>query len=374
MGRFRAWLVRQARDLLGMSQLHQQLRETNAMLRHLGLAISTGQATGASSNPNSDGHSGSTLQSLAQGALFVVGCARSGTTILTRCLNSAPQIMLLEEPLFFLHEEVVDFAQFFNDRHAAMGNRRQKGSFVAPPVTAECGPLGLLCRLRHDHRYVGEKVAFGPQEFPPDWSYRYLDFQSKYFLHSRYVLIMRTPVEAIWSMHKMFPERPIPRLFETWLHSTALLLDAYQLFPHCRIVFFNDLDLSLIDRLSAWLEVPVAVTPGTLATHAIRSTVVPGVLPESLLAFEPLCDRSTAIFDDLRASFSRSEMVYSGPTNRWDFFFSIHQRIEALLSELSAPSGEAPSLVERLVLRGWARRAAPFGERLPQGKPILIRS
>ncbi|MGH7135258.1 MAG: hypothetical protein ACREHD_05920, partial [Pirellulales bacterium] len=164
---------------------------------------------------------------------------------------------------------------------------------------------------------------------------------------------------------------PIPRLFETWLRSTALLLDAYQLFAHCRMVFFNDLDLSLIDRLSAWLDVPVAVTPGTLATHAIRSTVERGELPESLLAFEPLCDRCTAIFDDVRASFSRSEMAYSGPVNRWDFFFSIHQRIEALLGELAAPSGKEPSLVERLVLRRRGRRARPLGERLPQGKPVL---
>ncbi|MGH7140676.1 MAG: sulfotransferase, partial [Pirellulales bacterium] len=189
MGRFRAWMVRQARGLFGVSQLHQQLRETNNLLRHVALSVSARHAFGASAGPTPGGDAAASLQSLAQGALFVVGCARSGTTILTRCLNSAPQIMLLEEPLFFLHEEVVDFAPFFNERHAAMGNRRQKGSFVAPAVTPECGPLGLLYRLHRDHKYVGEKAAFGPQEFPPDWWYRYLDFQSKYFLHARYILI-----------------------------------------------------------------------------------------------------------------------------------------------------------------------------------------
>lgn len=366
MGRFRTWMVGRARDFLGISQLHQQLRETNELLRHVGLALSARPSAHASSASVAADDSPAALQSLANGALFVVGCARSGTTILTRCLNCAPQIMLLEEPLFFLHQDVADFARFFNERQAAMGTRRQKGSFVAPAMTPEVGPLGLLCRLHGDHRYVGEKVAFGPQEFPPDWCFRYLDFQSKYFLHSRYILIARTPVEAVWSMHKMFPERPIPRLFETWLRSTALLLDAYQLFARCRVVFFDHLDLTLIDRLSQWLEVPITVTAGTIARHAVRSTVPPGELPESLLAFEPLCIRATAIFDDLKASFSPSSMDYSGPINRWDFFFSLHQRIEELLGELAAPSADETPRAARFVLRGWGRQARSSVKRLPR--------
>ncbi|HEX7376830.1 MAG TPA: sulfotransferase, partial [Pirellulales bacterium] len=340
--RLRTWLVRQARDLLGISRLYQELRETNETLRHIALTLSAAQT--------SDAAAVASLQSLERGALFVVGCARSGTTILTRCLNCAPEIMLLEEPLFFLHEGVADFARAFNKQHAAMGNRRQKGSFVAPARRSEFGPLGLLCRLHRDHRYVGEKVAWGPLGFPDDWPRRYLDFQSRHFLHSQYVLILRTPVEAIWSMHKMFPEQPLPRLFETWLRSTSLLLDAYQLFPNCRVVFFNDLSQTLIKRLAHWLEVPAPRTRGMIATNAVRSRVTSGAPPEPLLAFESLCVRCTEIFADLRASFSPATMVYDTSVNRWDYFFGIHQRIEALLRELTPPPSGETALVQRFLL------------------------
>ncbi|HVX14642.1 MAG TPA: sulfotransferase [Pirellulales bacterium] len=362
MGTLRSWLVSNVHRLLGSSQLHEQLQQTNELLRHLSVAIAASESLGpvpalgvSPGNPSTSGPScgsnGAALRSLAQHGLFVVGCARSGTTILTRCLNRASEVMLLEEPYFFLHEGVADFSRFFNDRQASLGNRRRKGTYVPPAIAPEFGPLGLMCRLQREYRFVGEKVAFGPQDFPPDWCQRYLDFQSKHFAHSRYVLIMRTPVESLWSMHRMFPEAPIPRLFETWLRTTALLLDAYQIFADSRMVFFDDLKPTLIASLSDWLEAPIRIEPGTLDRKYVHSALPRGGVPEPLLAFEELCGRLTRIYDDLRTSFCKDRLVYNGGVNQWSFFHDVHARIEQLLDELVVPPHEVPATVKKFVVR-----------------------
>lgn len=344
MRKVKSWVLTKAPQVLGIRRLQEQLEQTNELLRSL-IASPSAREAAASTEQPSRVCSLEALRRLAHDGLFVLGCARSGTTILTRCLNRAPEIMLLEEPSFFLHEDVADFVSFFNGLHASMGNRCLKGTFVPPPIADEIGPLDLLCRLRQDYRYVGEKVAVGPHDYPADWCQTYLQFQGKYFLHSRYIFIIRAPVEVLWSMHKMFGDRPIARLLETWLRATALSLDACQFFPNSRVVFFQDLAPPMVDKLADWLELAIDLTPGTLGSSYIHSALEAGSIPRPLLPFETFCTECTEIYQELRASFSKDEFVYRGTINQWRFLDSILKRIEKLIQTLSPPEGaeERPS-------------------------------
>jgi hypothetical protein len=282
------------------------------------------------------------LRALENQGLFILGCARSGTTILTRSLNRSPEVMLLEEPCSFLHESIGDFVGFFNHLHVSMGNRPMKGTYLPESRTSETGPIGTLLRLSGDYRYVGEKTAIGPHDYPLNWAQAYLDFQAKYFLHAKYLYILRTPLESIWSMHKMFSDRPIERLFEAWLRTIALSLDAYHVFPNSRLLFFDDLGQTMIDRLSDWLATPVPTMPGTFGRTYIYSALRPGDVPEPLRPYSDLCRQCTALYQDLRENFSNDEHIYRGPTTEWAYFDTVLRRIQSLIDNLSPSESGNP--------------------------------
>jgi hypothetical protein len=354
--RFKKWIQTKTQRFLGLEQLVGQLTQIREEVR-AGQATSIElqrviaeslQTIGRSSlfaeppsgaippqaNEPAAGLDPEALRALEKQGLFILGAARSGTTILTRSLNRAPEILVLEEPDSFLSQGIADFSAYFNRKHVAMGNRCMKGTYLAPPLSPDSGPLATLSRLAGDYRYVGEKSAVGPHDYPPAWQQAYLDFQSKYFFRAHYIYIMRTPVESIWSMHKMFPERPVPLLFEAWLRSLALSLDAYHVFPNSRVVFFDKLGPSTIERLGTWLEMSIPFLPGTFGQRYVQSAVSADEIPEVLRPYTELCHECTDLYRDLRDSFSPDELVYCGSATEWHYFTMKLHHVEDLLTRL----------------------------------------
>jgi hypothetical protein len=347
------WLSGKAQGFLGVKGVHTQLAQIHEQLQTSAaaaiecqqVAMESMRATVAAMNvgvlnrlPSLEASRSDleALRSLESQGLFILGCARSGTAVLTRSLNRSPDIMLLEEASFFLRQEIADFTMFFNQLHASWGNRCIKGTYLAPPLVLENGLLPTLLRLGRDYRYIGEKIAVGPRGYPSTWPQAYLDFQARYFLRSKYLYIVRTPVEVVWSMRKLFPDRPIPWFFETWLQTIAVSLDAYQVFPNSRVLFLEDLGQPTIERIIQWLGLPVPKLPATIGRKYMSSALSPGEVPESLAPYGDWCRECTAIYRDLRASFSREEFVYCGATSEWSYLDSVLRRIESLLDDVTA--------------------------------------
>jgi hypothetical protein len=317
-----------------LGQIHAQLE---LHLQAITTAATTAAATTAAATTAAPDLT--ELRSLERHGLFILGCARSGTTILTRSLNRSGDIHLLEEPSYFLHEHITDFVGFFNAMHKLIGNRCLKGTYLPPPLVPEAGPIDMLLRLHGDYQFVGEKTAVGPHDYPPNWAQMYLDFQGKYFLRAKYINILRTPVEAIWSMHKLFPDRPVARLFETWLQAVALSLDAYHVFPNSRVVFFDDLGEVMIGRLSEWLGVPVPTVAGTFGSKYVNSALKPHTIPPPLLPFAAICEECTALYHELRESFCKEQYLYRGP-NEWTYFATLLGQLQTIIEKLPSAGSE----------------------------------
>lgn len=277
-----------------------------------------------------------TLLQLEKQGLFIFGSARSGTTILTKCFNRAAEIYLLEEPNCFLHQQVQNYAAFFNTLHPAMGNCRYKGTYVAPAVFPEEGAVGLFHRLSQHYRYIGEKVAIGPHDYPTDWQQMYLDYHAKYFLRSRHFLTIRSPNESLWSMHKLFPSSPIPRLIDAWLQSLSLAIDVYRVCPNSYLLFFNDFGPDMLDRLSELLEVKIPVPATMLGGNYIRSRLKEGELAAPLAPYVDLCYECTDLFEALRANVCPQSFAFNGAANEWEFFDGLQRRIRKLVKLVKA--------------------------------------
>jgi hypothetical protein len=359
------WLQRKAQALFGVSELQAQLHaisetsaqmvrlvaENNEILSRVAAQLeSCGPLTGPSHTGGVGAHAApaptvdiEALRAIERQGLFLFGCARSGTTILMDSLNRSHDILLLAEPDLCLNQHETDFVAFLNKKHLGYGNRRIKGNYLPPPITGSNGPLEALLRLAHDYRYIGEKSAFGPSDYPPEWQQMYLDFHATYFQRGRYVFIVRRPVESIWSMNKKFPIWPIPRLLRAWLESLSLVLEAYHAFPHSRLVFFEDLGDVMIGRLAQWLEVPIPTVPGTFGNKYVRSAVINDDIPDPLRPFAALCHECNDLYRVLRESFSTEDYVYRGSTSEWAFFDARWRHVAAMLSQLTDMHAKAES-------------------------------
>lgn len=370
----KAWLARRTQGLLGVERLVQSQGMSAQQLQALRHALADSQAAAQARSDAAEAQmqamirllesidgrldelasfradsrtqpepsppfDGETLKKIETQGLFILGSARSGTSVLAKCLNRSPEIFVLEEPDLFLNEHVQDFAAFFNAKHAAMGNTPYKGTYVSPPVVAEQGPLGLVQRLCRQYRYAGEKVAIGPHEYPPQWKQLYVDYHAKYFLRSTHFLTVRTPNETLWSMHKLFPASPIPRLIEAWLESLSVVIDTYRVCPHSYFSFFEDFGGAALQRMAQLLDVEIDVPESMLGGNHVSSRLEPGELPPPLAPYAGLCRECAEVYEEVRENTCRQNWTYCGSAPEWHFFAKLQQRIQALVARSRAANG-----------------------------------
>ena len=277
------------------------------------------------------------MRSLERKGLFVIGSARSGTTILANCLNLCRQVYLLEEPFLFLDCDQPNFPARFNARHRNYGNTFAKGAFVPSAAPGdEDSAFALLRRLARDRQFVGEKVAIGPRPttLPDDWPSRLLDFYSRYFFTSSYVLTVRRPAEAAWSMRKMFPQVEAPSLLECWLQSLDVVIDVYLAFERTYISFFDRFSADTVATLAASLDLAYTLPPGTVDRSYVASALEPRAIPDFLSPHASVSRRCDDLYHRLRDGFSTETMRYHGAMNCDRFFREVKHTIADLLEQL----------------------------------------
>ena len=71
--------------------------------------------------------------------LFIIGAARSGTTILQNALNDSRDIFLFGEPCFHADSGDADFASRYNTMHRSWGNQENKSSYCPPLFKSDAG-------------------------------------------------------------------------------------------------------------------------------------------------------------------------------------------------------------------------------------------
>jgi hypothetical protein len=271
--------------------------------------------------------------------LFVIGSARSGTTILASCLNRSKEIHLLEEPDFFLNHERKDFLGFFNQRHRSYGNYLRKGTFIPPSPSGADGAFDFLNRMRQRYRYVGEKMAISPHPYVygEDWQTRCLDFYAKYFYGATYFFIIRAPNEVLWSMKKKFPELSTEELLEGWLQAVDFQIQMYLAFENTFIIFFDRLSAESLQDLSQLIGVKMDIPAGLINDRHKQSFLGPEEMPAFLEGYAELYRECQEIYDSMRERFCPVRFRYVFHANIDRFFFNTRNRIAEVIAEIHNP-------------------------------------
>jgi hypothetical protein len=178
--------------------------------------------------------------------LFVIGAARSGTTVLQNALNDSPHIFLLGEPAFHDAPGSAEFAARYNAMHRAWGHQENKSSFCPPLLAGDGNWRDYLERLARLYRYVGSKIVINPAG-ATETCRRVFDFHCRYFYRSHYVFAFRNPVDVLVStrgLAELHGDQPASHasLLRSFLAVMALYLRMLRNLPSVTAIFHESVD------------------------------------------------------------------------------------------------------------------------------------
>jgi len=189
--------------------------------------------------------------------LFVVGHARSGTTVLADALNTSADVYCLMEPYFYRSFDIANFAESFNGMHRGFGNPPIKGYWI-PGLGGETA-RNVVGRLRNSYHYVGEKLAFRQREkdYDPD---KFLEFAVENFARSPFVCIVRDPVKVTSSVLDLFENSSfdpaiIGAVVKSQLETYLLILRLAMTVPSCYLLVHEYIDRETFATLGAHLGI-----------------------------------------------------------------------------------------------------------------------
>jgi hypothetical protein len=277
--------------------------------------------------------------------LFVVGCGRSGTTILYETLNLSSEVYLLGEAFLYHQANRTDFVGFHDLRHSSYGSIRFKGLYTPRGGGPGENGFDLLKRLAERHRYVGEKLAFGPWMLgQPEEVEQFFAFHATHFFHSRYVVIVRDPREVVWSLAIKIPTVPVPTQLALWAVCLRIGLELAFTFPRVLVITHDRLDEEAASRLGTELGIDLTVPPGRFAREYQNTALGDGPLPAPLAEFRQPLTELAGLYHDLKAAFDPMTFRYAGRENPRAYASRLCKRASEIADRLLTGSHEAPRL------------------------------
>lgn len=181
---------------------------------------------------------------IARDCVFVVGFARSSTTIVQNILNTDRRTFMTGEANFYLRNER-DFISWYNQMHRQNGTLPTKSTY-APDFGGRNSVRWwewLAAASQHFHR-VGDKLAFNAEHFDIVDPETILRFFEARFYEAKFILLIRDPVQTICSLAmllKFRDEESYARHCMGWLKFCCLWIDWLKLFPSAMPVLAEDL-------------------------------------------------------------------------------------------------------------------------------------
>ncbi len=192
-------------------------------------------------------------RSIAAQGLFVIGAARTGTTILQNALNDADDVFLFGEPRFHLDPGSADFATRYNGMHRAWGNQQNKSSHCPQLFEADAPWWAYLARLADMYRHVGSKIVINPERAVAECA-QLFDFHCRNFYTSHYIFAFRNPLDVLMSTRGLAQLNggrvaSHTEVLAGLLAVVQLYFRALRNLPHVHVVFHEKVDAGVFNSL-----------------------------------------------------------------------------------------------------------------------------
>lgn len=197
-------------------------------------------------------------QHIAAQGLFVIGAARTGTTILQNALNDADDIFLFGEPRFHLDPGSADFAARYNGMHRAWGNQENKSSHCPSLFETDTSWWAYLARLAELYRHVGSKIVINPEHAVEECR-QLFDFHCRHFYASHYIFTFRNPLDALMSTRGLAQLNggrvaTCKEVLQGFFSVMQLYFRALRNLPHVHVVFHEAISAHVFTALEESLD------------------------------------------------------------------------------------------------------------------------
>lgn len=285
-------------------------------------------------------------RAISDRCIFVIGPARSGTTILGQMINTSREALVLSEANWFMSSSQVRFRDWYNEQRALSGDQASKLSH-APEFDPDSDGSWfewLAAASRHFPR-VGEKIAlssFHLNMAAPEDIRRF--FEARFF-SARYVFTLRHPLSTLQSIRHMFHLDDAALRIEivAWLKVVQMWADMVRTFPRTFTVIADDLSAELVPRLSGFLELDLDGAERLLDPEERRAHAAPA--EGTVLA--RFADELSLVFDDVRRGLSTDPILWQADQKRALDLNDTRNKPEIGFSMSPQPLGQA-----------WSRAAA----------------
>jgi hypothetical protein len=199
---------------------------------------------------------------LPRKGLFVIGCPRSGTTILQNALNDSDEVFLFGEPDFHADSGAPDFAQRYNEMHRRWGNQPTKSTFCPALFEHDARWPDYLTRLAEHYRLVGSKIVLNPSAFLHDPDHIF-DFYAREFYDSHFIFTFRNPLHMSSSAREFQAATggeatPFAMLMAGYVAAVSLCIVMLRNLPRVHVVFHDDMTRRTFARLGQELDLRLA--------------------------------------------------------------------------------------------------------------------
>lgn len=200
---------------------------------------------------------------IAEKCAFIVGFARSSTTILAEIINTSPFAYLLAEAHFYLPHSALRFRDSYNQMHKEFGNQASKTTYAPDFVPARTHAWWEWLREASKHySVVGDKIALHSYHFSLVSSDDIRSFLEARFFDSKYIFLIRDPIQTLLSVTKLFGIGPLENVrlikeIDAWLTYVQLWADCVRILPSTLTIITDNLNKTNIVTVSKFLNIPL---------------------------------------------------------------------------------------------------------------------
>jgi hypothetical protein len=237
---------------------------------------------------------------VARQGLFIIGAARSGTTILQNALNGSREIFLFGEPAFHRDPGTPDFAARYNGMHREWGNQENKSSHCPRLFRHDARWRDYLEKLTGHYRYVGSKIVINPHDATAECR-ELLDFQCRHFYGSRHIFTFRNPLDVLMSTRGLSELNggrvaSCAEVVRGYFTIVQLYFSALRTLPRVSVLFHESMDVGVFHALGRDLELDLSGAMDYYDRRKVRHYTIEQVpCPEQDMVLKAM-----ALYDEFR--------------------------------------------------------------------------
>lgn len=288
-------------------------------------------------------------RAIADRCAFVIGPARSGTTILAQLINASDRAFLTTEALFHRASIFGPFRDWYNGQHRVFRNQICKSTYAPDFASPDCNSWWEWLTGASQHfDIVGDKLAFTHRHFDEMPARRIQEFYESRFFPSRYVFVFRNPVQSLLGSAVLgFDDARA--LIRGWGEIVMLWADMIRVFPSTMTVLLEELDAARVEEIGTFLGLDLSASARLLDAREQRSHRPRDVAwGEAVTRIAPLLNM---IYGEIRETVAMDRVLLQADQkrDRPDGSPGIPGSSSSNIAVVSTPIGRAWNLADELV-------------------------